>query len=399
MNKSPIFIHSLFRSGSTYLFKVFRRSDAQYWCYQESLHEAVIDANANPEYLLHDRGDELVLQLRHPQMDMPYFQELYETWPVWKNTLSAAAVYDNYFAPPNSDIGVTYWKMLAESGKNRPVFQECRTAGRIGAIKEQLEGYHIYLWRNPWDQWWSYKAAEYFDVANQLIINAQNPPAPVLALRSALSFKTYAYVDIAAAFMYFWERPLSAEDSYLVFYMLWCLGIKEGRAHANMTLNIDQLSDSKVYRDEVKKQLKEAGVNEIDFSDCNVPQGYYLTQDKAFFSPLEEKVHDWLIAGGWSKSDLDQVLALRQEFLPSSWGKPVDILNPENLAQQVTLARTLNRRLETRVAEISRENAIKVAHAEAKVQQALLQLHSVYCSTSWVVTKPLRFFKRLIKGG
>jgi hypothetical protein len=39
MSAGPIFVHSLFRSGSTYLFEVFRRSPDGYWCYQEPLNE------------------------------------------------------------------------------------------------------------------------------------------------------------------------------------------------------------------------------------------------------------------------------------------------------------------------------------------------------------------------
>jgi len=47
----PIYIHSLFRAGSTYLFHVFRRSKAGYWCYQEPLHEVAFIAKHNPDIL------------------------------------------------------------------------------------------------------------------------------------------------------------------------------------------------------------------------------------------------------------------------------------------------------------------------------------------------------------
>ena len=370
MNMPPIFIHSLFRAGSTYLFKAFRRSDVEYWCYQESLHEAVIDANDKPENLIQGRGEDLVKKLRHPRIDVPYFQELYDTWPAWKGTLSASAIYNGYFAPSNADIGISYWRALAKVAKGRPVFQECRTAARIGAIKEQLGGYHISLWRNPWDQWWSYKVAQYFDVANQLIINAPNSPAPVRVLRSALGFETYSHVDIAETFAHFWVKPLSAEESYLVFYLLWCLGLQEGAKHAHLMLNIDRLSDSPAYRDEVQKQLEAAGIIGIDFSDCHIPQGVYSEQDNVFFVALEDKVYGWLKAGGWSQHDLNQVQALRQQFSPASWREPIGALTTLDLAEQATRARALVRRFETKVAEIAREGAAKVAGAEAGAQQS-----------------------------
>lgn len=196
MSKSPIFIHSLFRAGSTYLFNVFRRSAADYYCYQEPLHEMAIYAREEPNLLLIDHSDEKVRLLRHPKIGEIYFQELYDAWPTWKNTISVFAVYNGYFAPPDADVGIPFWKSLIDATQRIPVFQECRTAGRIAAIKNQLGGHHIYLWRNPWDQWWSYKVVSYFDIANQLIINAPNSPPAVQALCAELDLTAYGKDDL-----------------------------------------------------------------------------------------------------------------------------------------------------------------------------------------------------------
>ena len=127
-------------------------------------------------------------------------------------------------------------------------------------------------------------------MANQLIINAPNSFLSVKVLRSALNLEHYPYNDIAGAFAYYSEKPFSAEKSYLVFYMLWCLGLKEGQEQGDILLNIDRLSDSPIYRYEMKKHLEDAGINDIDFSDCDVPQGWYLDEDKAFFVNLEDRV-------------------------------------------------------------------------------------------------------------
>ena len=35
----PIFVHSIFRSSSTYIFNVFRRSKYKYYSFQQPLHE------------------------------------------------------------------------------------------------------------------------------------------------------------------------------------------------------------------------------------------------------------------------------------------------------------------------------------------------------------------------
>jgi hypothetical protein len=372
----PIFIHSLFRAGSTYLFNVFRRSKELYWCYQEPLHELAVVARDAPHLLLELAGVEQSSNYRHSSLVKPYFQELYDVWPCWKDEISKSAIFDAYFAPEGMDIGISYWRALADAAKGRPVFQECRTASRIAAIKEKIGGYHIYLWRNPWDQWWSYKVTEYFDDTNQLIINAPNAPAAVQALRSDLGFNPYSSSNIAEELAHFSARPLSAEESYLVFYMLWCLGLQEGATHAHLMLNIDRLSDSLAYRGEAQAKLIDAGISGIDFSDCRVPQGRYLKNDQAFFGALEERVHQWLNEGGWTQKDIKKIQMLRQRFQPFSWKTPIPDLAPPELAEQASRARDLVRRFETNLAEHMQNDARKLSEVEgqakaieAKVQQ------------------------------
>jgi hypothetical protein len=395
MSKSPIFIHSLFRAGSTYLFNVYRRSTAGYWCYQEPLHEIAVFARDEPEHLLVDHDQEKTRLLRHPTIEKIYFQELHDTWPVWKDALSASAVYDGYFAPPNTDIGIAYWRVLTDAAQGRPVFQECRTAGRIEAIKDQIGGYHIYLWRNPWDQWWSYKVTPYFDVANQLIINAPDSPLAVQLLRNALDLvEAYSEDDLGGAFAYYGAKPLTSEESYLVFYLLWCLGLRAGMMHAQLMLNIDRLSDSPIYRNEIQAQLAKSEINGIDFTDCHVPQGRYLAQDQAFFASLEDKVHHWLKEDGWSQNELDQVQAIRQQYQPASWSVPVATLSPEDMAEQASRARAMSIRIVTNVVGNARE---AVSAAETCVTQAEARLAELHSSTSWKVTAPIRALGRFVQ--
>ncbi len=74
---APIFIHSLFRTGSTYLFHVFRRCVGHYWCYQEPLHEVIRYAATAPEHLL-QLNAESGSRLRHPVLERPYFWEFFQ---------------------------------------------------------------------------------------------------------------------------------------------------------------------------------------------------------------------------------------------------------------------------------------------------------------------------------
>ncbi|MCD6274391.1 MAG: hypothetical protein J7K30_16505, partial [Deltaproteobacteria bacterium] len=187
MESKPIFIHSLFRAGSTYLFHVFRRSDAGYWCYQEPLHELSYYSKEDRELLLSEKGEKME-QLRHPSLGDPYFLELYEVADDCLGALSAESIYDAYFAMGDLDPGIGFWRSLIHAAHARPVIQECRTSARISTIKSALGGFHLYLWRNPWDQWWSYKVDRYFDLTSQLFINSPHHPGVIALLREAIGF-------------------------------------------------------------------------------------------------------------------------------------------------------------------------------------------------------------------
>lgn len=430
MNRPPIFIHSLFRAGSTYLFNVFRRSPAGYWCYQEPLHEIAVFHRNEPARLLEGFGERETVLNRHPPIGKPYFQELHDTWPAWKDALTESAVYSAYFAPPGMDIGIDYWRALIEAARGRPVFQECRTASRIAAIKDRLGGCHIYLWRNPWDQWWSHKATPYFDIANQLIVNAVQAPGPVVALRRAIDFEASDDQDIAHAFSYFESRPLPATKSYLLFYLLWCLALRHGTEHAHHAINIDRLTESSAYRAEVRDGLARSGIGGLDFTDCRVFQGVHTKRCEGFFRPLEEKVHDLLMEGGWARDELDGILDLRGRFQPAnSTSTGVAAVMTEQTARALGLAR----RYEDRVAEVARnwlargseaearaveaeerwavaqdrarkEEAkarhaeARAAAAEAKAGEAQAALRAVYDSHSWRLTSPIRWVSTLLRG-
>lgn len=368
-SKPPIFIHSLFRSGSTYLFNVFRRSAGGYWCYQEALHEYALHANEDPERLLFDHDDGWVKSMRHPILQEHYFQELYDVWPAWKDTLPDKAVYDGYFASHTEDVGLTFLQTLARVARGRPVFQECRTAGRIAPLKKVMGGTHLYLWRNPWDQWWSYKVSRYFDVANLLIISAPDLPPPIRLMRNALHVEILTQGGVHDKFSHYLNRFLTAEESYLVFYMLWCFGIREGLKEADLMLSIDRLSDAADYRSEILSGLQTAGIGDIDFSDCRVPQGHYLEDEGVFFSALEGKVHQWLREGGWSQQDIDQIQALRQQYRPLSWETPITDVEMLDQIEQASRARGAARRFETALAEYAGSMNRSLVQAEAKVRQ------------------------------
>lgn len=378
MSVSPIFIHSLFRSGSTYLFKVFRRSDVKYCAYQEPLHEMSAFAAEDPKQLINGFGEAESKLNRHPHLSSGYFQELFDAWPAWKDSITEEMVYRGYFATDEAEVGTGFWKSLIAVAKVRPVFQECRTSGRIKAIKKALGGSHLFLWRNPWDQWWSYKINSYFNTANQLIINSDDVPAPLKLMLHELALPQYKQKDLGGAFAFYSQRPLTSEQSYLVFYMLWCLALREGANNADLLLNIDRLSESEEYQSEILSKMRHLGIDGVDFSDCQVPQGFYSKDHQTFFLAGEARVHLWLIEGGWTQSDLELIQSLREQDRPSLWSATASTLDPLQTLEQADRFQEMARRFETSVAVQAKalveahESSYKlIQEAECRAAQAI----------------------------
>lgn len=371
----PVFIHSLWRAGSTYLFSAFRRSPSGYWCYQEPIHELALYCKDSPENL---NSDAIVSPevLRHPPLDKPYFQELFKVWPEWRDDIHKQIIYDAYFGEADNDGTIRYLNKIIKYSKGRAVIQECRTASRINTLKSALGGYHIYLWRNPWDQWWSYKATHYFDITSQLILNTTVHPEAITRLRQEIGFSEFHHEDLAAEISYFNDNRLSAEHSYLTFYLLWCLGLLEGCEYADYMVNIDVLSDSRISREITIKHLEDCGIPGIDFFDCKISQTYYTQDEEEFFVTLEERVHGILLLSGYTQKQLNDLQELRKQNEPHIWSAPVSAIPQVALLSQASRSRDIVIRHESEHASRLNERNNQLLNIGKQAERLSIELNS-----------------------
>lgn len=448
----PIFVHSLHRSGSTYLFHVFRRAringEAPYTCFQEPIHEIAFSAKDNPESLndfLLVSNDSMKMN-RHPEIGCGYFKELYDIHNVWKDILESDVVYADYFGRSAIDNTATYLQALIEATSRRTVIQECRTPLRIAALKGRLGGVHIHLWRNPWDQWWSLKVTEYFATAQQMILNAVLPPEPVEFLKAHIGFIPCPESDLSAQFEFYKARRLQPEHSYLIDFMLFMLAMIEAETAADIEINIDQLSTNPLYARQTIEKLEAQGINGIDVSDCASPQAPFGDADKDFFTPLEEQVIEWLKAGGCDPDAVERVLerrwaaepgrpkrskynmrlldeiqrrgdlvlrAERQEaYTINALNRRINELSNDIEGERAALDARLSKEHDRRTvieAELTRERRAKVT-AEAALEASRRELHhhwqlaearaaeiaALRASRSWRLTAPLRVASRAL---
>ena len=202
----------MLRSGSTYLFARLRELDGLY-CYYEPMHELVAWAAADVTRLDIETHADKMEQLRHPEMQSPYFDELRQVWPAWQNRLAPDVVYGGYFAENPAEAGGDFYAALCDAAPGRPVFSECRTAGRIAALKQGLGGWHAYLWRNPRDQWWSTQVDDYFEAANRMVAHANPLPPALLSLREALGLPLSPDGGFSEARDFYLLRPLTLKPA------------------------------------------------------------------------------------------------------------------------------------------------------------------------------------------
>ncbi|UVK53897.1 hypothetical protein DBIPINDM_000251 [Mesorhizobium sp. AR02] len=323
---NPFFIHSLHRSGSTYLFHAFRRAahdgSPYYTCFQEPIHEISFYARNSPGILLTFEGSGSAQRsARHPQLEKPYFQELYDIHSAWKDVISPEIIYADYFGGTATSATSAYLKAIIEAAPKRPIIQECRTAMRMTLLKEQLGGSHVFLWRNSWDQWWSLKATDYFDTVHQLILNAPSHHRIISILKENIRFENCSKSSIYEQLSFYKTRRPSAEASYLTYFTIYMLSMIEAGQAADLLINIDQLSESSDYRSEILDNLKRFGIEGVDLSDCSVAQAPYDSGDAAFFDPLERRVLKWLEETGHDADRIAYIQRLREENAPSLEGR------------------------------------------------------------------------------
>jgi hypothetical protein len=313
MAKSPIFIHSLFRAGSTYVFSRLRRCPGLY-CYYESMHELVAWASEDVTRLdIESRADKMQ-QLHHPVLERPYFEELKAAWPAWQQALAPTTVYGGYFAEEPCAAGEDFFLALCAASPAQPLFSECRTAGRMSALKKSVGGKHAYLWRNPWDQWWSYQIDPYFDAATRVIAHANPLPEPLRALQTEFDIAGAPLSSFSEARDFYDLRPLDFEASYAWFYGLWLYLLGLASTTADLMINIDALGRDSDHTDEVSKALVGWGVSNPDFSDACSPVACYTTEEAEAFTAVESRVHSIYDATGWDAERLGAALALREQY-------------------------------------------------------------------------------------
>ena len=180
----PIYLHAMFRTGSTYLAARFA-ADPSFRLFYEPFHGDI----ASPGRLAQAAADYEARRqaLGHDAIDGGYFAAYSALDPASARRLGALSRRRFSVHDPLNDLSAAGRAFLEACGRaaraerRRPVFGFSRSGLQVGSMRAALPGRHLHLWRDPRHQFASYRPGrnDYFLPQTLLQLLASRSLAPV----------------------------------------------------------------------------------------------------------------------------------------------------------------------------------------------------------------------------
>ncbi len=277
--EEPVFLHSLWRTGSTYLFGKFRETQ-RYYCLYEPLHEFM--GRLNESHMREFSGRKIAAKLSHSTMSGGYFDE-YRPFqrrgipgvPGYRESMTVA----DFFAGEKASFQQYIAGLVAGCRDQglRPLLQFCRSTGRLEFFRNRISGTNVYLQRNPRDQWQSYLAGDqpyfmpltlayttlcqlYAERISTVLEHRLPGARSIFGLFHRRSFRR----TLQAARRF--ECKLSDADRYRVFYADWLRARREAQRHCDLVVDINRISHDANARKEIEDAFS------IRLDDCRIKE-------------------------------------------------------------------------------------------------------------------------------
>jgi len=252
MSDEAVFLHSMFRTGSTFLAARFA-ADPRYLMFYEPFHGGLASLRGT---LRSQRDYEAARAgLGHDHIADGYWSAYLARDPQTGRT--PRDLYRVRFGVHDvlnglSDQGARYLEACGRTaaGQGRvPVFGFCRSGLQVAAMKRRLPGRHLHLARDPRWQFASYETAgpDYFVPQTLLHLIASERLAPAVLTLSGLSRRWAPTVrrlslhlppPALARLGRTLALGLDTEARYAVFYLAWLACDAHGREHAALSFTL-----------------------------------------------------------------------------------------------------------------------------------------------------------------
>jgi hypothetical protein len=289
-SRPAVFLHSGFRTGSTWFWNCFRRA-ANTCAFYEPFHESL--AELHPDTLPTTIGDGRT-HLGHSTVDAPYFEEyralLRPTGGV--AFYEGAMAFEDYFYtgpnPPQHRY-LTHLMQHAWGNGKTPVLGFCRSLGRVPWLRQNFSAINIVTLRKPWNRWMSYR---------QHRIRTGNPYFEMCAFVTAVVGRNGQYGPFFADLplpppsaeeplgVYF--ETLNEEQRLRVFLRVYVLEMMIALRDAEHVVDLERMSSDADYRAETTEVLRSVtGLADLSFSNCALPD-HGVSADPMFQACLDE---------------------------------------------------------------------------------------------------------------
>ena len=292
IEQRPIFIHSLWRTGSTYVWSRFRAA-AQTRCFYEPLHDGL--ARLTPKRIGRSTS-EVIEQNNHPQLAQPYLAEF--------EPLIAGRGVQNYrrrFAynqfillpadsAPQLQAYLAGLVAAARQGGQVAVLGMNRSDLRISWLRSRFQSYDISLDREPADVFSSYisqmyKGNYYYFTKLMQIVELNRDHEIFAPIAERLTLRTPAQ-QLFISSKNFYRGVLdgmSRESLYGLTLYIWAVRSLHALSCCDLVVDL-ALADRRGYRSELSDRIAADCGLDIDFSDMQTAQpetSIRLAQQKA----------------------------------------------------------------------------------------------------------------------
>lgn len=325
-----VFLHSGFRSGSTWFWHRFREARGTQ-AYYEPFHEllASLTLEALPRF-----GPQRWAS-GHPSLNMPYFNEYRELLRqeggvrLYRTRFAAEAYYET--GPEEAQA--QYIRSLADHAREAgkvPVFGFCRSLGRVPWFRALGEGVNIVTWRNPWDQWISCRDQAavqqnwYFLFRFVLFASFGGRHSRLGPFFAGLGLPPapdgIATAQLGALLAYFDAADL--KTLFGIFLRVYMLDMLIALEHADYVVDLDALSADAGHRRDVTAALSDVtGLADLSFEDCALPRRE-RPADAAYAARLRAALAFLTGAGAAIAGEYPRALPLLEQRLADCLQRP-----------------------------------------------------------------------------
>lgn len=296
--KNKLFIHSLFRSGSTYFFNKLRQNN-EFMCFYEPLHQDLIKLKPDniDTFWGFTHTSEITKKQNHPKLTSPHFKEYEdlfdnrtETLPYFQKPYS----FDEYTEVSSIDFK-SYIDSLIALGSQKdhiPILQFNRTTQRINWFqKTYKDALNVYLLRNPRDQFESYlgRSDEVFEVMNLLIVKSSNV---FNMLKKKIELPFFQDTDFQEEYRFYREfnKTLSHETKYEIFFTIWVTSLEHAVKYSDEIIIMDKLQDNSKYREKIRMLFSKHFNYKINLDDFAIKHYDYYSLPFMICEKIENDV-------------------------------------------------------------------------------------------------------------